>query len=157
MKKLAKILLAFTSVIFLFSLATSCRDDDENNNSGGNNTVASVTNIATSGTWRISYFNDSGNVETDHFNGYNFTFGSGNVLTATNGSNTYTGTWSVTDSNSNDDNPNDLHFNIAFSAPDDFTELTEDWNIISKSNTEIQLRHISGGNGGTDLLTFVKN
>lgn len=51
----------------------------------------------------------------------------------------------------------DIDFNIFFASPADFAELSEDWDIISQSPTKIELKHISGGNGGTDLLTFEKN
>lgn len=50
----------------------------------------------------------------------------------------------------------EIDFNIFFAAPADFNELSEDWNIISYSSNKIELIHISGGNGGTDLLTFEK-
>ena len=84
--------------------------------------------------------------------------GAGNILSATNGTNTYSGTWSVTSDNSLDDSPsNDLDFNIAFSTPANFADLTDDWNIISYTATKIQLIHVSGGGGGTDYITFEKN
>lgn len=51
----------------------------------------------------------------------------------------------------------DIDFNIFFASPADFAELTEDWDIITHSATKIELIHVSGGNGGTDLLTFEKN
>ncbi len=38
----------------------------------------------------------------------------------------------------------------------DFEELSDDWDIISHSSTKIELIDISGGNGGTDYLTFEK-
>ena len=75
-------------------------------------------------------------------------------MTATNGSNTVTGSWSVTNSSSNDDSSNDLDFNISFASPADFAELTDDWDIITYSSTQIELIDVSGGNGGTDYLTF---
>ncbi len=50
----------------------------------------------------------------------------------------------------------EIDFNIFFAAPADFNELSEDWNIISYSSNKIELIHESGGNGGTDLLTFEK-
>ena len=50
----------------------------------------------------------------------------------------------------------EIDFNIFFAAPEDFNELSEDWNIISFSENTIELIHESGGNGGTDLLTFEK-
>lgn len=117
----------------------------------------SVVNTAKKGTWRITYFWDTDHEETDHFTGYNFTFGASDVLTATKGATTITGTWSITDSNSNDDSLNDLDFNIFFASPADFEELSDDWEIMEFTNTKIILRDISGGNGGTDFLTFEKN
>ncbi len=154
---LSKILWLF-AIVFSLGFFVACGEDDDNSDdSTGTNTATSVTNTVNNGTWKITLFNDSGDDETNHFTGYNFTFGANNVLTATNGSNTYNGTWSVADSNSNDDSISDLHFYIAFTAPDNFTDLTEDWNIIEKSSTVIKLKHVSGGNGGTDYLTFTKN
>ncbi|MCX2720333.1 hypothetical protein [Lentiprolixibacter aurantiacus] len=50
----------------------------------------------------------------------------------------------------------EIDFNIFFAAPEDFAELTEDWNIISYSATKIELKHVSGGDGDIDLLTFEK-
>ena len=50
----------------------------------------------------------------------------------------------------------EIDFNIFFASPADFNELSEDWNIISYSANKIELIHESGGNGGTDLLTFEK-
>lgn len=139
----------------LLMLNIKCSSSDDNSNTD----PAPVINTATNGTWRITSFVDSGNDETNHFTGYNFTFASSNVLTATNGANTYTGSWSVvSDDSSDDDNPSgDLDFNIAFAAPTDFTDLTEDWNIVSYTATSIALVHISGGDGSTDTLVFTKN
>lgn len=50
----------------------------------------------------------------------------------------------------------EIDFNIFFASPEDFNELSEDWNIVSYSNTKIELIHISGGDGETDLLTLEK-
>ena len=50
----------------------------------------------------------------------------------------------------------EIDFNIFFAAPEYFNELTEDWNMISYATDKIELIHESGGNGGTDLLTFEK-
>ncbi|MEQ9466405.1 MAG: hypothetical protein RLN88_03285 [Ekhidna sp.] len=110
-----------------------------------------------SGTWRIKKFVDSDTDETIHFANYNFTFMSSGVLRATNGTNDYEGTWSITDSNSNDDSQDDLDFNIHFNLTNDFEDLNDDWDFISQSASEIELTDISGGSGETDLLTFEKN
>ena len=59
----------------------------------------------------------------------------------------------VDDGNSSDD---DDDFILDFAVPEssDFEDLIDDWDFISVSNTKIELIDISGGNGGTDYLTF---
>ena len=118
MKKLA--LIPMLSLIFMLNVAPMCSSDDSSSSSAD---PTPVINTVTSGTWRITFYEDSGVNETYHFTGYNFTFGSADVLTATNGTNTYTGSWSVTNDDSNDDSPsNDLDFNILFSSPANFAD-----------------------------------
>jgi len=132
----------------------SCNNDDDNPSTDVQSQVQSNIQI---GTWRITKFFDSGTDETNHFTGYDFTFNSSGVLNANNGSNNYDGTWSITDSNSNDDSQDDLDFNINFNLTNDFEDLNDDWDFISQSSTKIELIDVSGGNGGTDYLTFEKN
>lgn len=158
MKRFKSILL---TTVFCSLLLAGCSKDNTNVT---DNTaqIQQTQNFASAGNWRITNFNDSGQDETSHFEGYNFTFGDAGVLTATNGTNTLNGSWSVTDdSNSDDDSSNDddINFNIFFSVPDtnDFEDLNDDWHIVFTATTKIELRDISGGNGGTDLLTFEKN
>lgn len=150
-------LISILSLIFMLNVASMCsKDDDVIPNPSVN--PAPVINVVKSGTWRITLYKDSDNDETSNFTGYTFTFGSSSVLTATDGVNTYSGSWSVTSDNSLDDSPsNDLDFNIAFATPPNFEELTEDWNILEFTSTKVRLVHVSGGNGGTDYLTFEKN
>lgn len=142
------------TLIFVITTASMCSNDD---NSSSSNSPTDVIAVVSNGSWRVTYYYDSDQDETTNFSGYNFTFASNNVLTASNGTNNFTGTWSVTDSNSNDDSINDLDFNIAFISPVQFEELTDDWEIIEKNSNQLKLRDISGGNGGTDYLTFTKN
>ncbi len=147
-------------VLFSMSLMSStCSNDDD----GINNTdVSQLVDIAQNGTWRISSYIDSGQDETSDFAGFNFTFNSNGNLSAINGDIEVNGTWSITnDSNSSDDDDNnsgdDTDFNIFFAAPPKFEELSDDWDIVSMSNTQIVLIDVSGGNGGTDNLVFTKN
>jgi hypothetical protein len=159
MKKLS--LLPVLALLFMLNVASMCSNDDDNSSNNNTQDPTLVVNTVTNGTWRITFYEDDGQNETNHFSGYNFTFGASNVLTATNGTNTYTGVWSVTSSDdSNDDNPSnsDLDFNIFFSSPALFNdELSDDWDIVSYTSTKIELVDVSGGNGGTDYLTFEKN
>jgi hypothetical protein len=154
MKKIA--LIPMLSFIFMLNVASMCSDDDNSNTSAD---PTPVINTVSSGTWRITLYEDNGVNETNNYANYIFTFNSNGVLTAAN-STSYNGTWSVTASNSNDDSQDDLDFNIAFlaPAPNAFTDdLTDDWDIVSYTATRIQLIDVSGGNGGTDYLTFEKN
>jgi hypothetical protein len=133
--------------------------DNPNNNS---QQIMLIENTAVSGSWTISSYVDSGQDETNDYNGYTFTFNDDGTVVATNGGNTINGTWSVTDnSNSNDDSNSvdDIDFNISFSVPTTsvFYDLNDDWEIVTYSNNTISLIDISGGNGGTDTLVFTKN
>lgn len=156
----------FSMLIMLsFSLmSTTCSNDDDDANPNDNSQqIAQVQNTTTSGVWIITSYVDSGQDETNDFSGYQFTFGSDGILTADNGSNTVTGTWSVTDdsSNSSDDSnsSSDIDFNIFFPIQDIsvFESLNDDWDIVSHTDTTISLIDISGGNGETDTLVFQKN
>lgn len=153
MKRL--ILIPVLFCLFMLNIASMCSSDD---NSPSSTDPTPVITIVSQGTWRITSYVDSGTNETSHFTGYNFTFGASSLLTATNGTNTYPGTWSVVTDTTNDDNPSsNLDFNIAFASPVDFTDLTDDWDVVSYTATTISLIDVSGGNGGTDTLVFTKN
>ena len=130
--------------LFLAAVAVmgimACSDDDSsstNNNNSQN--LSEVRNTVQSGTWRITSFVEETNDETNHFTGYDFTFDDNGTLTADNGTNTYNGTWSVTNDSSSDDDGNsssDVDFNIAFPSPDNFTDLNDDWDILERTNTK---------------------
>ncbi|MGQ2984243.1 hypothetical protein [Flavobacterium sp.] len=138
----------------------SCSDDDSSSTSVNGNATA-IRNNMKSGTWSIASYTDDGENETHHFADYDFTFAENGVLTATDGTNTYNGMWSVTDddnSSDDDNNSDDIDFNIGFTSPALFAdELTDDWDVESRTGTKITLVDISGGNGGTDRIVFEKN
>lgn len=79
------------------------------------------------------------------------------MLTAFNGTDTVTGTWSVTNDQTIDDSSSDfIDLNIAFVAPPDFEDISDDWDFISKSETKLELIDVSGSSDNTDYLTFEK-
>ena len=160
----------FLKLALVFSMVltfTSCSKDDSSNASSTPNETSAdqTTQVAESGTWRITSFIDSGQDETSDFTGYSFSFNADGLLLATKGNETITGSWSVSDDSSNsssDDDGNstdDDDFNIFFAVSEDskFEDLNDDWDFISVSSSKIELIDISGGNGGTDYLTFEKN
>lgn len=147
-KNLSIAILAF--ILALFTL-TTCEKDDKSN------TKSDIEKNVQSGTWRVTKFIDSGKDETNHFMGYSFTFNNSGVLNANNGTYDYNGTWSISYSNSHDDSEDDLDFNINFNMSNDFKDLNDDWDFVSQSSSKIELIDVSGGNGGTDYLTFKKN
>jgi hypothetical protein len=125
----------------------SISDCDDDSNGGSNNTT--LTQIFTSGTWYISYFFDDVD-ETNYFNGYNFTFNSNGSSLAIKNSNTISGTWNIY----NDSGAEKIELSFDGLLLD---EIEEDWRIIEYTPTLIKLKHVSGGNGGIDYLTFTKN
>jgi hypothetical protein len=129
--------------VFVF---TGCKKDD---NSSSSNSTSVLNNTVQQGTWKITYFNDSGNDETNHFTGYTFQFNSNGTVTATKNGSTVSGTWS----SGNDDSTLKLVLNFS-STP--FDELNDDWHVTQQSSSIIKLEDVSGGNGGTDYLTFEK-
>lgn len=150
-----KSLKIFTSVLLVSTLfLMSCNKDDD---STSKNTQEQIISNVSKGTWRITKFIDSDQDEIYHFNGYNLTFQKSGVLVANNGTNNYEGTWNISGSSSNDDSQNDIDFNIFFNLANKFEDLNDDWDIVSFSATKIELIDISGGNGGTDYLTFERN
>jgi hypothetical protein len=147
MKKLSLLL-----PVFIAAVMVSCSKDDH-----ATTPSQDLADQVSVGTWRVTYFYHNDMEVTGDFSGYSFIFGNSNVLTASNGINTYTGTWSVVKGNPGDDSPEDLDFIIGFASPDAFAELSEDWNIVNQSNVALELIHVSGGDGSTDYLTFEKN
>ena len=142
-------------VLFIFT-TLSCSSDDKK--AAPVEDTTAIVNTVSQGTWRVTNYIDHTLNQTDHFTGYIFTFGSGNVLTATIGTNNIAGTWSVTNTSSSDDSPEDpIDFNIAFTAPADFEDINDDWDIVSRTATKIELIDVSGSSDNTDYLTFEKN
>ncbi len=146
MKKLIYLCILIISVF-------GCGDDPDPE---GNPRIEEIENIVTSGKWRIVYFFDSDEDETDKYTSHTFQFLPNGSLVANDGPASISGSWSVTDTSDSNDNSDDVDFNIFFTAAPLLDELSDDWEIISAGSTKLELRHVSGGNGGTDRLTFEK-
>lgn len=99
--------------------------------------------------WKIILYQENSQNHTDKFSDYTFDFMANGELFATYKNNQIAGVWST----GIDDSKNKLIINFNNDALED---LNEDWEIIEQSPSIIKLRHISGGNGEIDNLTFEK-
>ena len=111
-----------------------------------------ITNIAsyvTKGTWRVTLYQENGVSKLYYFSNYDFIF-SNSTVTATRNASTVTGTFST----KYDDSKNKLVLNFGNTSL--FNQLNDDWEILEESATKIRMQDVSGGNGGTDLLTLEK-
>lgn len=134
-----------TTLLFL-ALALSLVSCDP-----GSNVASDVSQVASSGTWRVTLFTDSGNDETTDFSGYSFTFSNSGTITALKNGVSKTGTWSV--------NTSSNKFIIDLGPKDNTNkplgELTDDWKILSAGTTEIRLG--DDNTASNEFLTFTKN
>ena len=110
------------SLVTLFTTlqSSTCSNDDA---------ISSNTSGAPSGTWRVSLYWDSKD-ETYKFSGYNFTFSTGGLVTATNGSSTVTGTWIESSSK----------FTLDFGADPVFSKISDDYLKEEKTASSIKLK-----------------
>ena len=131
------------------TLFSSCKKED--NSSSQPLSVASVNNTVVTGNWRVTYYYDTDHDATSSFAGYQFVFGANGVITATKAGNTISGSWS----SGTDDSQ--IKLILSFSTPANFSEISDDWHVTSRTDTKITLQDVSGGNGGTDYLTFERN
>lgn len=136
--------------IFLVLLVVSSCDTGGSSSSTAD--PQTLINSAKQGTWRISNYNHSGVNEASNFTGYNFTFSVTNVLSASNGTNTYVGTWSVVADDSQT-NPTGLKFNITIANPTEFASLSKAWIVASYNGSTIYLTE----SNSSDVLVFTKN
>ena len=147
-------LITILAMIFMLNVASMCSkdDDDSNSNSSSSSTPTQVTSNVSSGTWKVTLYNEDGVVKTSNLSEYDFTFGASNALSATNGTVTQSGNWTTySDSGS-------TKMDLGFTATSgDFESISEDWRVLSSTSSKIELKHISGGDGSIDLLTFEKN
>ncbi len=142
-----KKLFALATVFIALGL-TSCK---KNETSASTITTSNVTTTVSTGTWRVTYYWDTNQDETANFSGFNFTFGPSNLVSASNSLFTINGTWSTANDNSK------VKLILAFTTNANFIEISDDWHVIERTDTKIRLQDVSGGNGGTDYLTFEKN
>lgn len=100
------------------------------------------------GIWIVASYDEDGDDQTGDYAGYNIDFASGGTVSASNGSNTNNGTWDVQSAG------NKLLLDFGTQMP--FDEFNDDWDVLSATNTRVELQDVSGGGGGTDTLILEK-
>jgi len=136
------LLLGIAGLIFFH--ITSCKKDEASSVSEKQN-IGQIEN----GSWKITLFNDSGKDQMYHFTDYSFSF-SGGVVTATGRNSSISGSYSILEGSSA------TKLIMSFGASKPFDNLNDDWRVLESIPDRIRLEDVSGGNGGTDFLTFEK-
>lgn len=125
-------------------LAPAChKSNDDTTTPGGTPPAAGI--------WKISYF-FSKQDKTANYSSYTFDFKTDGSLIATNGSQSWNGSWST----NCDDSANKMCIFFNGTVPSTLSELAEDWLIIEKKDDYMHFEHTSGGNGTTDVVHFSK-
>lgn len=130
-------------ILSLLALASCSRNSDDIN--------PNTQQVVTSGSWKITLFTDSGNDETTEFAAYTFTFGNNGTINAVANGVTKTGAWSIQGSSGKFI----IDLGPKTTANQPLGELTDDWKILSASDTEIRLGDDNASS--QELLVFHKN
>ncbi|MDH3795418.1 MAG: hypothetical protein OER83_00950 [Flavobacteriaceae bacterium] len=119
----------------------------ERNPADSGNGGTDLGSIISDGIWTVGTYLDNGVDETNDFTGYTFNFETDGSVTAVSASTT-TGSWFA----QNGDNT----FTMNFGTVIPLDEFNDDWDVISVTETQLELRDVSGGDGGIDTLIFIK-
>ncbi len=112
--------------------------------------VVEIMNTLMAGDWVVAQYSDDGNDETADFNGYDFTFGMDNGLSvSTNMDPLKNGTWRVV---RDSDGQLEVYLNLGDDG-DVFSELTDDWDLVSITETRLELKDLDD-DGTQDNLVF---
>ena len=115
----------------------------------GTTSTDDLSDILVDGGWFVSSYIDDGDNETADYNGYELDFQDDGTVVADNGDGTpINGTWEVLSGG------NKLLLEFGSSFP--FDEFNDDWDVLSMTDTRVELQDVSGGGGGTDTLIFEK-
>lgn len=123
-------------------------DDCDDDNSGSGNTESALAQIITDGTWYISYSEYEEEIDTNFYNGYNFTFNSNESVLAQRNSSSVEGDWDIDEENGY------LRMSLNFDGSS-LENLETNWRVIEFTPNTIRLK--DQNSDSTDYLTFTKN
>ncbi|PKB18202.1 hypothetical protein [Flavobacterium sp. 5] len=136
-------------IVVVMATFVSCSNEDSK--TGAND----VSDAVKDGTWKVSYFAESGDDKTQDYKGYSFTFRDNSILTASKGTNSYTGVWSASKS-SNDDDISSTIFMVTFDTPEVLINLSGNWKVVENTGNVLQLKDDSSGDSTIGHLYFEK-
>lgn len=154
MKKYIPKLLA----IFTLILLTSCSSDDGDDGMVPLQDIPAINAALMSGDWVISqYAPRFGSDETLTYSAYTFTFMANGVVNATDGTTALTGAWSVIEAtNESGESLNHVEFNVFFNFPEEFVEISDDWDVTAWTTTKIDATAVLKENTKSQTITFTK-
>lgn len=129
MKTSIRILTATILLMIVFSCSNKSNDITPSNSS---------QNLK-QGTWKVTYFEERGKIETSKFDGYSMTFNNDGLFNLYNSSNSFNGTWSIMN-NSDDSSNSSNKLVIWISGNDVADQLQDDWIIIEQTENQITLQ-----------------
>lgn len=145
--------LKLVSLVFGLYFFTAC-DKDQDDITKSLAESRELKEIMLKGEWKITSYKVEGENKTAQFSDYTFIFASNNELIARSAPNDIIGSWRVgNDAGSETDSYNDVDFNIFFGASGKLAELTRNYDVISASQSEVQLS-LEVDTNATILLTF---
>lgn len=109
-----------------------------------------LADTLTVGLWQVAFYEDSGEDETNDYNGFTLNFGRDSTVLATNGADNISGTWLET----TDDGLDILILNFNGTAP--FDDFNDDWVIVEVTVGRVELREESDDDEPADILVFEK-
>ena len=122
---------------------------DDNANDGD---VAEIRNVMMGGDWVVAAYIEGEMDSTVDYNGYSVQFMAEHQISLLEGGEAFgTGLWRVL---RNSEQQLKVYLNFGDQMP--FDELTDDWTFVSVTDTRIELKDISGGDGEISTLVFEK-
>lgn len=128
----------------------SCSSDDDAGDVFTNEFEQIKTTLP-DGQWKISTFIDGQTDKTSAFESFVFNFNEDGTVVGTTDLFSETGTWAYNNTSSTSEK-----LVLLFGETDPFPEINNDWNIVSVSNSKVELSDDNNANAEIKLLTFTK-
>ncbi|HNP66858.1 MAG TPA: hypothetical protein PKH16_03050 [Aequorivita sp.] len=137
-------------IVLAITIFAACNSDDDSGNVNTNE-FENIKTTLPQGEWEVSKLIDGQSDHTVDFESFVFIFNEDGTVVAQNDLFTENGTWAYDNSSSSSE-----ELVLQFSQQTPFDQINDDWDIVSVTNSTIELSDVSGGDGDIELLTFTK-